>query len=451
MSLTLFPFRAIALPKMYLVDSNTGQPLNSSSNSPPLQSASDIGDAEIKRDKHGRLVMVRHKGSIIYGDSRIMSESEMITFDDIRRSMEKMKENENGGNKSDKGSMKGSEKAKNEKGSVRGKVKGREKGKEEKKDEAKKETEASGGFTADEDTKLRELKAGKQGTPWVKIAEEMGRDLIDLKVHWKELQAGDKDDGGEDKKADDPKVEEKKDEKDDGGKGKGGKGKGGNGKQGAEAGQSEQKAEDKKGGNGGQQKTDQRVFTDEQDKELKECKATGEGWRLIAKRLKKSQDACEKRWGEIGGDPPKQDESKKEEPKKEEPKKIEPEKEEPKKDDSKKDQNGTNKAKSVAKSDTKKEEIKKPASAKAPSKAASVAGSVRSTRSSVRFSIREWRTLQEDEFFTFEDLQVLCQLIGKDGDRSWLRIASAFHDKTGRRVHPEDIREKFEALGNASL
>ena len=443
MSLTLFPFRAIALPKMYLVDSNTGQPLNRSTNSLPLQSASAIGDAEIKRDRHGRLVMVRHKGSSVYGDGVSMSGSEMITFDDIRRSVEKMKENEEEEKKSEKGSKK------SVKGSQKGSQKGSEKGKDEKKDEAKKDAEASGGFTADEDAQLREFKAltGKETKSWKQIAEEMGKDKNDLQAHWRELQAADREGGGgEDKKPDDKKVEEPKADgkKDEGGKGKDGKGKDGNGKQGANE---EQKAEEKKEGNGGgQQKMDQFVFTEEQDEELKACMAAGTNWKLTAKAVHKSQAACKKRWEEIGGDAAKADEPKKEEPKKEASKK-----EEPKKEESKKEQAGSTKAKSVAKSETKKEEVKKPASVKAPSKAASVAGSVRSTRSSVKFSIREWRTLQEDEFFTFEELQVLCQLIGKNGDGSWLRIASAFHDRTGRRVHPEDIREKFEALGNVSV
>lgn len=34
----------------------------------------------------------------------------------------------------------------------------------------------------------------------------------------------------------------------------------------------------------------------------------------------------------------------------------------------------------------------------------------------------------------------------RDQSQTWLRIASAFFDRTGRRVHPEEIREKFEEM-----
>lgn len=114
--------------------------------------------------------------------------------------------------------------------------------------------------------------------------------------------------------------------------------------------------------------------------------------------------------------------------------------------------NASEKKDDAKKEHAKQEDAKKPASGvKKSSKAGSVAGSVRSTRSSVKFSIREWRALQEDDFFSFDELQLLCQLIGKHGEASWLGIASAFHDKTGRRVHPDDIREKFEAIGKTCI
>lgn len=64
-----------------------------------------------------------------------------------------------------------------------------------------------------------------------------------------------------------------------------------------------------------------------------------------------------------------------------------------------------------------------------------------------RFTMNEWMTLQEDDLFSFGELQCLSELIAKDSGQSWLRIASAFYDTTGRRVHPDDIRDKFQQLG----
>jgi len=83
----------------------------------------------------------------------------------------------------------------------------------------------------------------------------------------------------------------------------------------------------------------------------------------------------------------------------------------------------------------------KPASAKA----ASVAGSRRSN-GEARFTMKEWLTLQEDDLFSFGELQCLSELIMRDQSQTWLRIASSFYDKTGRKVHPEDIQEKFEQM-----
>jgi hypothetical protein len=82
-------------------------------------------------------------------------------------------------------------------------------------------------------------------------------------------------------------------------------------------------------------------------------------------------------------------------------------------------------------------------SGKAPSAAPS-------TYSEVKFTMSEWITLQEDDEFTFRELQFLSELIGKYPDWSWLQIASRFADKMGRRVHPEDIREKFLQMAAAA-
>lgn len=63
-----------------------------------------------------------------------------------------------------------------------------------------------------------------------------------------------------------------------------------------------------------------------------------------------------------------------------------------------------------------------------------------------RFTMSEWLTLQEDELFSFSELQCLSEIIMRDQKQSWLRIASGFFDLTGRKVHPEDVREKFEGM-----
>lgn len=80
--------------------------------------------------------------------------------------------------------------------------------------------------------------------------------------------------------------------------------------------------------------------------------------------------------------------------------------------------------------------------AKAPSKAPS-----RTSSRDLRFTGDEWKNLQEDDLFSFGELQCLTELIMRDERQRWLRIASAFADRTGRRVHSEDIREKFEEIG----
>ena len=112
-----------------------------------------------------------------------------------------------------------------------------------------------------------------------------------------------------------------------------------------------------------------------------------------------------------------------------------------KKDDKTKDKakdGGEKKADKQAKADKGGKDQKK-----APSKA----GSVRSD-GQARFTMNEWMTLQEDDLFSFGELQCLSELIMRDDNQRWLRIASRFADKTGRRVHPEDIREKFEEMAS---
>jgi hypothetical protein len=58
----------------------------------------------------------------------------------------------------------------------------------------------------------------------------------------------------------------------------------------------------------------------------------------------------------------------------------------------------------------------------------------------------DWLTLQEDDMFSFSELQCLSELIGKDLSQSWQRVAAKFFDLTGRRIHPDDVRDKFERM-----
>lgn len=65
-----------------------------------------------------------------------------------------------------------------------------------------------------------------------------------------------------------------------------------------------------------------------------------------------------------------------------------------------------------------------------------------------RFTLNEWVTLQEDDLFSFGELQLLSELIAQYDAGRWWMVASRFFDKTGRRVHLDDVRDKFlGALG----
>jgi len=68
----------------------------------------------------------------------------------------------------------------------------------------------------------------------------------------------------------------------------------------------------------------------------------------------------------------------------------------------------------------------------------------------VRFTMNDWLTLQEDDIFSFGELQCLSELIAKDMNQGWQRVAAKFFDLTGRRVHPDDVREKFESMAVAA-
>lgn len=68
------------------------------------------------------------------------------------------------------------------------------------------------------------------------------------------------------------------------------------------------------------------------------------------------------------------------------------------------------------------------------------------TNHEARFTMNDWLTLQEDDIFSFGELHCLSELIAKDLNQGWQRVAAKFFDLTGRRVHPDDVREKFESM-----
>jgi len=72
------------------------------------------------------------------------------------------------------------------------------------------------------------------------------------------------------------------------------------------------------------------------------------------------------------------------------------------------------------------------------------------TTNEARFTMNDWLTLQEDDIFSFGELQCLSELIAKDMNQGWQRVAAKFFDLTGRRVHPDDVREKFESMAVAA-
>ncbi len=144
--------------------------------------------------------------------------------------------------------------------------------------------------------------------------------------------------------------------------------------------------------------------------------ADGNTFKQIAKKMKRGQAQIKKRWAEIG-ETVKID--------KVEPKKTEARAEEPK--------HASKKEKKAAK---KAHEAHAAAAEKKDSKPDRNDGEA-------RFTMHEWQTLTEDSIFSLGELQYLSELAMRDQSQNWERIAGKFYDKTGRRVHALDIRDKF--------
>ena len=122
------------------------------------------------------------------------------------------------------------------------------------------------------------------------------------------------------------------------------------------------------------------------------------------------------------------------------------------KNNNEKSNQSNKKEEASAKPSSKKEEEKpkssssKPASIKPTSKPASNSNNNNAANNETRFTMTDWLTLQEDDMFSFGELQCLSELIGKDLGQSWQRVAAKFFDLTGRRIHPDDVRGKFERM-----
>ncbi|KAI7277589.1 hypothetical protein KC345_g6520 [Hortaea werneckii] len=251
-----------------------------------------------------------------------------------------------------------------------------------------------------------------------------------------------------------------------------GNGKGGANAQGGETFNSGRKAQDGGGQSGKQMGADGNKASEfaEEDAKLKELKDTNTSWKDIAEQMNRPVQELKTRWGQIN---PKANEQKQQQQGKGNGK-------------GKQNQQNNQQGKQGGKPQTKeqeeaaakkreerqkrREEASKPTSL-APAPAAStkpasspvhpknpttkptkpaanlpVTTNAADTGDETRFTLSEWLTLQSDSLFTISELQFLSEIIMRDQNQTWLRIASIFYDKTGRKVHPEDIREKFERM-----
>ncbi|KAK3625872.1 hypothetical protein LTR56_020185 [Elasticomyces elasticus] len=232
--------------------------------------------------------------------------------------------------------------------------------------------------------------------------------------------------------------------------GNGGKNNNNNNNQGGNKNKNDNKKDEKKDNKGGDKNPSNKPFTDDEDAELKALVAKPDyKWKDIAKEMKRGQQTLKDRWKEIGdaSDPDDRSGEEKKDDKKDEKKDggggetkqmSKKERQAAKKAEKEKAEAGGGGEEKKQQNEGKKDKSK--TAAKAPSKVGSAGGG------EARFTMNEWLTLQEDSLFSFGELQCLSELIMRDQSQTWLRIAATFYDKTGRRVHPDDIREKFEEM-----
>ncbi|KAL1586849.1 hypothetical protein WHR41_04044 [Cladosporium halotolerans] len=199
------------------------------------------------------------------------------------------------------------------------------------------------------------------------------------------------------------------------------------------------------------------AWTPEEDAKLKALKGEGKTWRQIGEEMGRGKAALQARWKEIGGaggNAGGNDQGKKndggakggsEQGKKDEGgmdgegKKPEGKQEgqgkQGKKGKGGKGEGGKGEGGNQGVEAKKEQSVAKDESLKAAD-----------ANQETRFTMGDWLVLQEDDLFSFGELQCLSELIAKDCDQSWQRISANFFNLTGRRIHPNDVREKFESM-----
>ena len=216
-----------------------------------------------------------------------------------------------------------------------------------------------------------------------------------------------------------------------------------------------------------EQKGNDAVWTPEEDEKLKAMKAENKSWKIISGEMGRAQHVLKTRFKEIGG-AAENDQGKKEangkggegqndkekqqggkQGKKNKKSGDNNQQNDKQKKDTKKPTNekpnGSKKEDSTKKPHSKKEETPRTSTNKTSSKTSHSNRNDNSNKET-RFTISDWLTLQEDDMFSFGELQCLSELIGKDLGQSWQRVVAKFFDLTGRRIHPDDVREKFERM-----
>ncbi|KAI7299138.1 hypothetical protein KC315_g17751 [Hortaea werneckii] len=219
------------------------------------------------------------------------------------------------------------------------------------------------------------------------------------------------------------------------------------------------------GGQGGEKKGadgNKASESAEEDAKLKELKDANTSWKDIAEQMNRQPQELKTRWGQIKPSVNEQKPQQQGEGNAKGKQNQQPNQQGKKggKPQTKEQEEAA--AKKREERQKKREEASKPISL-APAPAPSIkpapvpsdpknptTGSVKAVAATggdeTRFTLSEWLTLQSDSLFTISELQFLSELIMRDQNQTWLRIASLFYDKTGRKVHPEDIREKFERM-----
>jgi hypothetical protein len=226
-----------------------------------------------------------------------------------------------------------------------------------------------------------------------------------------------------------------------------------------------------------EQKGNDVAWTPEEDEKLKAMKAENKSWKIIAEEMGRAQHVLKARFKEIGGaagndqgkknaDGKGQNDKEKQggggqgkqgkkgkkggdnqqNNQKHDNKNNTNEKSNQEKKESEKKPSSSKKEEESNKPTSKPASINKPTSKPASAKPASISNSANAAANETRFTMTDWLTLQEDDMFSFGELQCLSELIGKDLSQSWQRVAAKFFDLTGRRIHPDDVRDKFERM-----